>query len=383
MGETPAKTVSGTPAGRTPTVPRSLRVMSFLLSVLLMFLFIWLLGFVLDDIGDLQGPDWNAVLAEHEDPALRARAQELASTIAEIQWRVSRQEQLQQEQRRSMDNARGTMQQMMELQRLSLEQGAPPSEVEKDALAQAQQRFLDAQESYETANAEIAAANETVYRLSQEQKAVADTLEQQEDPARDDFNAQLRAHRLQVASWKLAFIVPLFLLAAWLFSRHRGSAYRSILLAALAATFWKVGGVMFDHFPREYFKYIAIVAAIVIVLAFLVWLLRKAARPGRDLLLTRYREAYRGHVCPVCAYPIARGPLRFAVWTRKGPRSGGNGNEVLSAQDAAADAPYACPSCGTSLFSTCGNCSSLRHTLLPYCEHCGDERAEEPIGAVS
>jgi predicted RNA-binding Zn-ribbon protein involved in translation (DUF1610 family) len=373
-------TEAGTERADRPTVPRSLRIGSFLLSVVLMFLFIWLLGFMLADIGDLEGPDWNAILAEHEDPEARARVEELEADIAELEWRVSRQEELQGDLKRSMDNARGTMQQMMDLQRLALEQGVAVSEIEKEALAQSQQRFLDAQDRFESANAEIASSNETRYRLQQEKHQVQIQLDGQREPALEDWNERERAHRFQVASWKLVVIVPLFLLSAWAFHRKRASAYRSILMAALAATFWKVGRVMHEHFPLEFFKYIAIVAAIAIVLAFLVWLLRKAAKPGRDLLLTRYREAYRAHVCPVCAHPMARGPLRYAVWTRKGPRAAAPGGEP--AADVADDQPYGCPSCGTSLFAACGSCGSLRHTLLPYCEHCGDERADGPLAAA-
>ena len=33
-------------------------------------LFIWLLGFVLNDIGDIEGPDRRAVVNESVDPAL-------------------------------------------------------------------------------------------------------------------------------------------------------------------------------------------------------------------------------------------------------------------------------------------------------------------------
>lgn len=368
-------------------VPRSLRIGSFLLSALLMLLFWQLLGFVLEDIGDHPGPDWQGVLVAHEDADDRQHSDELAAAIAENEWRVARQEELQQDLNSSMTNARGTMQQMMDLQRLSLQQGVPASEADAASLAQAQERFLQAQDRFEQANAEITASNEARYELRLEQKSVDGALDVQRELARAQYDLLMRAHGLRVASWKLAFIVPLFLFSAWLFSRQRRSAYRPILLAALAASFWRVGLVMHAHFPEEYFKYIATLAPIGIALAFLVWLLRKAARPGRELLLTRYREAYRAHMCPVCAFPMARGPLRFAVWTRKGPRAAAAAASAESGAGAGVerepDAPYACPSCGTSLFAGCASCGSLRHTLLPFCEHCGDERYERDDGPLA
>ena len=361
---------NGKPLAPPGPVPRSIRIGVLLLSALLTVLTVWLLGFVLDDIGEVEGPDYRVVADEYVDGALRQRAADLDAQIADLATRVARQQELQQDLGRSMDNSRETMQQMMDLHRLSLEKQVPPTETEKEALASAQQRFLQAQERFEAANAEIASSNEAKFQLGQELESVQATTEEQEQPAREDYRRKQQAHQLKVASFKLAFIVPLFLLAAWLFARYRSSAYRTLLLALLMATFWKLGRVMFEHFPREFFKYIASVAAIGIVLAFLVWLLRKAVRPSRQLLLSRYREAYRGHVCPVCAFPIARGPLRFALWSRRGPRfPGGEPSE----RETRADTPYACPSCGTTLFDSCRVCEVPRHTLLPFCEHCGDE----------
>jgi len=362
-----------TPSPRPATVPRSLRLGSFLLSTMLMFLFVWLLGFVLNDIGDIEGPDYQAIEKKHVDSALTDSADDLGARIKAIATDVSRQQEIQQDLRRSMDNAQQTMGEMTAQHRLALEQQLPPDEADKQALARAQQIYLDAQDRYESANSQIAILRETSFELSQELRGLQDAIAKQQLPAREEHQRLRDSHGIQVASLKLAVIVPLFLAAAWIFSRNRQSPYRSILLAALAATFWKVGRVMFDEFPREVFKYIAIVAAITIVLAFLMWLLRKAARPDKKLLVTRYREAYSSHVCPICAHPVARGPLRFAVWTRKGPVLAGKGAATLTGGEQTARTPYSCPSCGTTLFHACESCGASRHTLLPYCEGCGTE----------
>ena len=366
----------GEPTTPPSPVPRCVRIGSFLLSMLLTLLSIWFLGFVLDDIGDIEGPDYRQVVEEYVDESLGQRAEELQEQIDGIGTRVRRQQELQSDLERSMDNARETMQQMMGLQRLSLEQQVPPTEAEREALASAQQRFLHAQDRFEAANSEIETSNEKKYQLGLELASVLDTADEQEQPAREDYDGRRRTHQFRVAAMKLAIIVPLFLLAAWMFARHRGSAYRSVLMALLAATFWKLGRVMFDHFPREFFKYIAITAALGIVLAFLLWMLRKAAKPNRRLLLDRYREAYRAHVCPVCTFPIVRGPLRFAQWTRKGPRFPVHVEPWNNGHEATTETPYACPSCGTTLFTGCQACAAPRHTLLPFCEHCGDELVE-------
>ena len=92
--------------------------------------------------------------------------------------------------------------------------------------------------------------------------------------------------------------------------------------------------------------------------------------PGKEILLNRFREAYARHQCPICAYPIARGALKQALWTRKGPQPL---NAGLSSTTDSEDEPYACPSCGTQLFDKCGHCGHQKHSLLPYCGSCGKE----------
>lgn len=362
------------------TAPASLRWATYLLSTLLTFLIIWLLGFFLSDIGDLKRPDFEEVTERHVDQTLVDRTGELQSQVEDIDTQIRRQREIQENLRQSMDNARETMEQMMSLHRLSLEQKVTPSDVEREALATSQQRFLDAQDRFEEANREITASSEQKFELSGEQKSVNEQIELQREPAREEYNRLLRRHKLKVASFKLGFIVPIFLLAAWLVYHYRASAYRLIFVSLLTASFWKVGTVMFDTFPLEFFKYIAILSAILIVVVFLIWVLVKVVRPGAETLLKRYREAYSSHHCPICAYPIARGVLKHAVWTRKGPKVVGNASETPKSGP---DSPYACPSCGTSLYEKCGKCETQRHSLLPYCEHCGNEKSVPTLVADS
>lgn len=353
------------------TAPASLKWATYFLSTLLTFLIIWLLGFFLSDIGDLKGPDLQEVTQRHVDQNLVDRSTELQSQIRGIDSQIRRQREIQENLRQSMDNARATMEQMMSLHRLSLEQKVAPSDVDSEALATSQQRFLEAQNRFEEANREITNSSEQKYELNEELKSVTEQIELQRKPAREEFNRLVQSHRLKVASFKLAFIVPLFLLAAWLVYRFRESAYRTLFVSVLIASFWKVGTVMFDHFPRDFFKYIAILSAILIVVVFLIWVLIKAVRPGAETLLKRYREAYANHHCPICVYPIARGILKQAVWTRKGPKLVGTAAEM---SESSLGSPYACPSCGTPLYEKCDKCEIQRHSLLPFCEHCGNEK---------
>ena len=87
-------------------------------------------------------------------------------------------------------------------------------------------------------------------------------------------------------------------------------------------------------------------------------------------LLKQYREAYERFLCPICEYPIRRGPLKYSFWDRRSIR-------LLRPSDAAAfspDEPYTCPTCGSRLFEVCSHCNAVRHSLLPFCDQCGQEK---------
>ncbi|MBT7097091.1 hypothetical protein HN937_06925, partial [Candidatus Poribacteria bacterium] len=184
----------------------------------------------------------------------------------------------------------------------------------------------------------------------------------------EEFESRLSRHRLKLAAFKLAFVLPALALGAWLVFTRRKQLYAPIYYAWLIATFVVMAQVMWQYFPRPWFKYIAVGAGIGVVTLFLVQVVRMVAAPRPDLLLRRYREAYGRHRCPVCAFQIMRGPLKHALWTAKGPVSGASDG---SDED---ETPYTCPSCGSGLYHECGSCGAVRHTLLPYCDSCGDER---------
>ncbi|HOR27265.1 MAG TPA: hypothetical protein PLG73_04500 [Candidatus Sumerlaeota bacterium] len=357
---------SSGPSVRPRRIPFALRAGIVLLAILLTFLFIWLLGFVLDDIGDLNPPDYNALMDAAAPAELTERQAALGKELQRIGREIARRRERQATLQEGMDNARSLMDQMIKLHQLYLErgEGAPP---DQEALLLSQERFLEAQNQFEQINNEIAGLNEAQHAAQDEQNAIAERIEEILQPAREQYEAELTRHRLLVGSLKLAFIVPVLLAAAWLTVRRRASIYRPIYIALCVAAFWKVAGVMWDYFPREFFKYIAIAAALVVTIGLLVRLLRAVARPRPLDLLKRYREGYKSQHCPVCDYPIGRGPLRFAVWTRGGPRALAAGGETPPLEDT----PYTCPACGTPLYERCGACGWLRHSLLPHCESCG------------
>ena len=179
-------------------------------------------------------------------------------------------------------------------------------------------------------------------------------------------------HRWKLAALKLAVMIPIFLIAAWFFTKKRTGAYWPVVYAAFIAVFVRISLVVHEYFPRKYFKYIAISVIIAIVLRLLVYVIKRIVSPKKDWILKQYQEAYDKNVCPICGKPIRTGPLRYAVG---GKRKGllllaGQGTEPAKQQ------PYTCPSCGTELYGKCDKCSNIRHSLLPFCEHCGNEKPD-------
>jgi predicted RNA-binding Zn-ribbon protein involved in translation (DUF1610 family) len=351
--------------------PLPLRLATSFLSLLLTLFFIWLLSFMLNDIGDLPGPNYNAIQQRNIPEEKQSTANELSDQLTEIEKQIKRQQEIQKNLQQSMINSETALTKIADLQRLSLERGGKPSEVDQQAMENARSRFYAAQDDFESANESIASLNSERHQLNQSIAAINKELRQFQNIAQTEFNIEQRSHDLKVASLKLALVVPLLLLSAWRVRKKRGSIYQPFNWAALVSTFWMVWLVMWDHFPRDFFKYIAILATIGILAAFLAWAIRSSARPRKATLLNRHREAYQNHRCPICNFPILRGAFQQAVWTKRGPKLHG---EAFGQKKSSR---YSCPSCGEALFDQCYECNEVTQTLLPYCSACGKETATQ------
>ncbi|MCH9022592.1 MAG: hypothetical protein IID32_07485 [Planctomycetes bacterium] len=341
------------------------------LSVSLTLLFIWLLAFVDQDIGNWPGPEYGSIKERFVDKSMQDRMVNLQDNKRQLERQVREQRELQGILRSSTAESRNVMNQMIEMHRLNLEKGITPSEEQQQALAQSESLYLTRQNEFQQANDQITRLNQQQRAVEDEIRTVSSQLSQQEKPAREEYNRQLKRHRLKVASFKLLFIVPVLAIATWLAMKYKKSPYLPIIYALLIASFWRVGVVMFAYSPLDFFKYIAVAAGIGGVLAFLVVLIRMSFRPRPDVLLKQYREAYNQRRCPICEYPILRGPLKHVVWSAKGPQ--GPVPPLREDQDDL-NKPYTCPSCGECLYDTCDKCNSIRHVLLAYCESCGQEK---------
>lgn len=351
--------------------PRLHRLLIRSTSVLLTVLFFWLIQFALSDIGRMRGPDRQEIIDQYVSEDMTDRLRTGQQQLDDLNRRRSDQQEIQSVLQSSLDNARQGMNQLIEIHRLTLEQAVTPTREEQLALAESERLFLERQQEFQAANEEIAGIDVERRETNARVRALQTQITEQTEPALEDYRQQLGSHRRKVAAIKLAFLVPLLLGAAWLVMRHRGRPYAPIVNALFVAAFAWVVFVMNDFFPARYFKYVAIAAGLGVVLLFMVTLIRTAVAPKLDWLLKQYRDAYNRRECPICAYPIRRGPFKHAAWTRKGPIGMTPLASVGSTVD---DEPYACPSCGSRLYEKCDACGAIRHALLPFCEGCGAEK---------
>ena len=341
------------------------RMLIWLFSLVLTVLIYWLLGFVLEDIGRMPGPNWSQLESELLDPALKIREQELASQISEVNREIDNQRRRQQLLRDSTASSQKTLSQLLELLRITIEQNAELPPEQQQALADSQQMFLANQRKDQEYNESLSSLQEQLTELEEQQRIHRRELETARQPVLEEFNLQKRRHDWRVAAVKIGFLIPLLVIGSYLFARHRSSRYVPIIYALDTALLVKTFLVMHEYFPKEYFKYVLIVSSLIVIGVLLARLLKTVAEPGREARLKQSREAYESFFCPVCQFPIRRGPLRFMSWS---PRSLRKRSQPI---ENTRDEPYTCPSCATPLFEKCTNCGKVRHSLLPACEFCG------------
>jgi predicted RNA-binding Zn-ribbon protein involved in translation (DUF1610 family)/Tfp pilus assembly protein PilO len=316
-----------------------------LLSAVLTLLIFWAFSFVLRDIGNLPGPDRQQVEQKYISQADTDTLEDLRKQREELNSAQTRHKGLQ-------NLANQTIEML----------------VKKGQLSTGEQETLARQsEKFQAAGVELEKLTNQLYEVNQKIAAMEEQRKKDLEKANDELSELYRRHRLKTAFVKLAFIVPVLLISAWLALKFRKSPYRSLIFAAFIASFWKTVVVMHNYFPSQYFRYILVAAAIAITAAIMYIIIRQAIKPRLDWLLKQYRSAYNAGRCPVCSEPIHRGPLKDI------PQGQTKTRLNINIPADTRQEPYCCPSCGTTLFEKCKKCSNIRKSLMPYCQNCGDK----------
>lgn len=347
--------------------PRFLRVLVMVFSCILGVLVYWFLDFVFDDIDTLRGPDYVLTERPHLDPATVQQESALDRELAQVRSQMSDVRERQALLRESTSTSQQTLSQLLEMQRVNLQKGVKPSEAELKAFNDNQQLFLSSQKQFQAYTEELGQLREQEKTVQAKRDAIEGSLAGQRAQAQQEFQRASRRHELLKASLKLLVLLPLVLVAAWLFLTKRSSPFAPVIFACGIAVLIKLVLVIHEYFPTRYFKYVVLLFAIGVVARVLVYLVRVIASPKKVWLLKQYREAYYRFTCPICRYPIRRGPLRYVLLTRQAWKR----FAASAPSGPVSDDPYACPTCGTMLYEKCASCNATRHSLLPFCEKCG------------
>lgn len=345
--------------------PTGHRFLVTVLNIVLAVLVYWLLGFIIDDISNQPAPTLEKVQKNFQNQALVKEREALSTQITKHSQSIAALQKQQEILQASINGYKDTMNQLLDLQKASLQKGTEFTTESQQNLANATKLYLDNQQKFQNLNQLIANTNVQSQSLTQKQDAIDTELTKQSKEAYKTYEKLYLKHNLMLASLKLLVLVPLLLIVTYLFRRYRNSIYVSMILSVGIAIFIKIAMVMHEHFPSQYFKYILILMLIFLVVRFLINRLRMVAAPQKNWLIKQYREAYQKLQCPICQYPIQPGALKFTSSQNAKllqPKDINYLDNIVN---------YSCPSCGETLFEKCEVCSHSRYSLLMYCDCCG------------
>ncbi len=357
---------------KTNAKPRGTWIQRFVIrffTLVLAVLIFWVLGFFVDDIRAIRGPDYAAIEKKHVDKDLEAKRLALEEQVADLTRQIENQTEKQRLVGDSSRNLQQTINQLLELQKLGMQNSIAFSDTEQANFTSSLNLFLDNQKKYQELSQTVSDMLERKQGLVREKERMEQEIERQRQPARMEFNTLSQRHRMKVACLQLAILLPILAVAAAVIIKKRSSIYFPLFLAFGVATLIKVAFVVHEYFPSRYFKYILIGGLLIVVARLLIYFIRTIAFPRTQWLVRQYREAYERFLCPVCEYPIRTGPRRFLFWTRR------TVNKIVVPTDRAdQEENYTCPSCGSRLFEECSSCHKIRHVMLPHCSHCGAQK---------
>lgn len=354
---------------RERTGPSGHRFLVTILNITLAILVYWLLGFIINDIGSQRGPSLTKIQEQFQDRNLVRQKDQLNTQLIKVNQIINSQTQQQSLLKTSIDGYRDTMNQLLDLQKASVQKGMTFSSESQQNLANVTKLYLDNQQRFQDLNRSITQENAEAQQLQSQVGTIDSQLTNQSSQAYTEYNRQLTHYNYRVAAAQLFILIPLLLITVYFFRKYGQSIYRSMIMAVGAAIIFKIVIVMHEHFPSRIFKYILILALIYLVVRALVAMSRMVVKPKMDWLIKQYREAYQKMQCAMCQYPIQPGIFKFFIPQAKNPDLRQVNMGYLEHIDG-----YTCPSCGERLFEKCSACEHIRHSLLIYCDHCGAQK---------
>lgn len=337
-----------------------------LLAIVFGVLVYWSVGFVLDDIRVFQRPDRDDFFAKHMDHSLEERLEALNMQMRELEHKHT----LINQQRGFIKDSSAALQIIVDnLFKLKNRDQQLITEKQFDQVLASLDKIIKIQDDYKTTAQNYIEITNDKYELQKEIAALKRRIEEKQAAVRALYHEALNRQRIKTTILRMAVLVPLAILCTVILIKKRKSFYRLIWGSTALAVYIKTAVVIHERFPSRYFKYILTICLLGLVGWGFVWVVRRLVRPNLNTLIKQYRQSYERFLCPVCEYPIRRGPRKHLYWTRRTVNKTALSSSMSPTDDE--DKPYTCPACSTRLFEKCESCGATRHSLLPTCRECG------------
>lgn len=119
-------------------------------------LIFWLFGFLVKDIESTKGPEYAEIERRHIDQSVLMKMTLLEKQIAEKERLLANKREEQRLAGDSSQNFQRTINQLLELQKLSIQKAVSFTEAEKENLSVSLKHFLESQKKYQELNKSIA-----------------------------------------------------------------------------------------------------------------------------------------------------------------------------------------------------------------------------------
>lgn len=223
---------------------------------------------------------------------------------------------------------------------------------------------LDAMRSErDAAQAHLAALRLAPDPLAARRAALDERLRAAEAEADEAYGVAERAWRVKVLSARLALVVPLLLLAAWLWSRRRTSRYPTLLWGYWAFAVWMLALGIWPYLPH-YGGYAPLALGVLLTVWASVSLVRAFNRRAPARRRRIVDRALARHRCPGC-------DRDWLLGREHGLDLGLGRKASVRHFDRAALRPRNCPACGIALFAACPGCGAEQVAHLDHCAACG------------
>lgn len=180
-----------------------------LFTVVFGVLVFWVLEFLVEDIRSIPGPDYGTIELKHLDKELVAKRLALEEQVAGLARQIENQTEKQRVVGDSSENLQQTINQLIELQKLGMEKSIAFSESEQADFSNSMKLFLDNQTKYQQLSQMVAETLERKQALLHEKEQAEREIERQRQPAWAEFNELSEKHRLKIAIWQLAILLPI------------------------------------------------------------------------------------------------------------------------------------------------------------------------------